>query len=169
MGYHVLRGRRPDKPGDAPTIGFSDSLWRFTQRCWDGQINLRPKAGEVAMQLGEAAAEWDGLMPPCVKAENAAPCSEEEASDSEFGEFENLTLPRYFPPNNGTDELFLPPLSHFPENPLESETGSGLFNSPNTPPAQCDEQSLREAIANLFRRLTNLSHHAAAIAGTTGI
>ena len=42
--------------------------------------------------LGEAAARWDGLMPPCIQAENVTSCSEEETSDSEFGELEILTL-----------------------------------------------------------------------------
>ena len=92
MGYHVLRGKRPDKPENAPSIGFSDPLWGFTQRCWDGKMELRPRVGEVVAQLGEAAANWDGLMPPCAQAENFASCSEEETSDSEFGELEVLTL-----------------------------------------------------------------------------
>jgi len=90
MGYHVLRGKRPVKPENAPAIGFSDSLWDLARRCWDGKIELRPEVGEVVTHLGEAAAEWDGLMPPCVQADNFASCS---TSDSELGEFGILTLP----------------------------------------------------------------------------
>jgi len=155
MGYHVVRGKRPDKPNNAPAIGFSDSLWGFTQRCWDGKIDLRPEAGEVVMHLGEAAAKWDGLMPPCVQAENAASCSEEETSDSEFGESEILALPLYRPPSNGTDGLFLSSSSDFPESPIDSESGRRVFNRPSTPPVQRDEQSegSLEAITKLFRQL----------------
>ena len=156
MGYHVLRGKRPDKPGNAPAIGFSDSLWDFTQRCWDGRIGSRPEAGEVVTHLGEAAIEWDGLMPPYVQTDNVASCSEEETSDSEFGEFETLPHPLYCPPSNSTDKLFLSSSSGFPESPVESETGSRLFNRTSSPPTQRDEQSQkgsREAIAKLFRQL----------------
>jgi len=156
MGYHVLRGKRPEKPENALAIGFSDSLWGFTQRCWDGKMESRPKVGEVVTHLGEAAADWVGLMPPCAHAENFASCSEEETSDSEFGEFEVLSLPLYCSPSRGTDGLFLSSSSDFPESPVESETGSRRFKRPSTPPIQRDEQSekgSREAITELFRQL----------------
>ena len=61
LGYAVVHGRRPDKPDNASVIGFSDPLWYFTQRCWDGKIEVRPKVGEVVTHLREAAAGWDGL------------------------------------------------------------------------------------------------------------
>ena len=155
MGYHVIRGMRPEKPANAPAIGFSDSLWDLTQRCWDGTIESRPEAGEVVTYLGEAAAQWDGLMPPCAPAENVASYSEEETSDSEFGEFKILTLPRYCPLNNGTDELFLSSPTDFPESPIQSEIGPRLFDRPGTPPAHRDEQlkGTREALAKLLRQL----------------
>ena len=63
LGYAVVHGKRPDKPENASAIGFSDSLWNFAQRCWDGKIELRPKVGEVITHLREAAANWDGRMP----------------------------------------------------------------------------------------------------------
>jgi len=65
VAYHVLRGceMRPSKPENASAIGFSDSLWTFTERCWDAR-ELRPDVKEVVIRLGEAAAEWDGLVPP---------------------------------------------------------------------------------------------------------
>jgi len=83
LGYHVLRGERPAKPRNALAIGFSDSLWSFTQRCWDREMKLRPKVGEVVAQLLEAAANWDGLMPPNAQAGGVASDSEEPESDSE--------------------------------------------------------------------------------------
>jgi len=156
MGYHVLRGTRPEKPWNASAIGFSDSLWNFTQRCWDGKMELRPRVGEVVMHLGEVAANWDGLMPPCAQAQNDASYSEEETSDSEFGEFNTLTLPLYCRPSDGTDGLFLSPSSGFPESPIESETGFKLFNRPITPPVQRDgrsQQGSREATTELFGQL----------------
>ena len=156
MGYHVLRGKRPEKPENAPAIGFSDSMWRFTQRCWDGTIESRPEAGEVVAHLGEAAAKWDGLMPPSFQTDNVASCSEEETSDSEFGEFNISTLPLCCPPSHGTDGLFLSSSSDFPESPVESETSSIPFNRQNLPPTQRDEHSQkgsREAITKLFRQL----------------
>ena len=87
--YHVYRGRRPFKPENASAIGFSDSVWGLTQQCWDGEKGSRPKVGEVVTLLGEAAAKWDVLMPPCVSAENDTSSFGEGSSDSgEFGEFE---------------------------------------------------------------------------------
>ena len=65
VGYHVLRGKRPEKPENASVIGFSDSLWVFTERCWGGKIVSRPKVREVVKCLGGAATRWKGLMPPC--------------------------------------------------------------------------------------------------------
>ena len=86
----MLRGKRPDKPANASSIGFSDSLWGFTQRCWDGKIESRPEVGEVMKHLGEAAINWNGLMPPCVLSETVMPCSGEESSD--LGEFDIYIL-----------------------------------------------------------------------------
>jgi len=86
VGHYVLRGKRPDKPANAASIGFSDSLWDFTQHCWDGRIESRPEVGEVVKRLGEAATNWNGLMPPCVRSKDVTPCSEEETSD--LGEFD---------------------------------------------------------------------------------
>jgi len=71
---------RPDKPEHASAIGFSDSLWEITRRCWDSEMVLRPKVGEVVTHLTEAAVEWDKLMPPCSRVEGATP-SPEEVSD----------------------------------------------------------------------------------------
>ena len=59
----VFKGLRPDKPENAPSIGFSDLLWSFVQRCWDEDKNLRPKVAEVVACLENAVANWDGLMP----------------------------------------------------------------------------------------------------------
>ena len=53
-------------------------------------MKLRPKVGEVVRRVGEVAANWNGLMPPCAR---AAP-SEELMSDSmEHSEFGILVFP----------------------------------------------------------------------------
>ena len=82
MTMNVVQGIRPTKPKNASAIGFSDSLWRFVERCWDGEIGSRPKIAEVVSQLRREAANWDGVMPPCASASpEPAPYS---VSDREF-------------------------------------------------------------------------------------
>ena len=94
LTYSVVEGKRPEKPSNASTIGFSDLLWGFVQRCWDGDMNVRPKVAEVVAHLEEAAANWDGLMPPYTRAENIASDSKEPISDSlQHCEFDILILP----------------------------------------------------------------------------
>jgi len=65
----VVQGVRPTRPENASAIGLSDPLWDFVQRCWDGKMKLRPKVAEVVSQLERAAADWDGVMPPCSQVE----------------------------------------------------------------------------------------------------
>lgn len=60
----VRNGTRPDKPENASFIGFSDSLWVFTERCWSGEVGSRPKVSRVVECLGREAAEWGRPMPP---------------------------------------------------------------------------------------------------------
>ena len=95
MGFHVPQGKRPDKPKNASTIGFSNSLWAFTQRCWSGDVESRPVVEEVVTCLGEAVASWDGLMPPYVPAEIVTSDSRgmSGSSSGRFGEF-GIPIPR---------------------------------------------------------------------------
>ena len=91
---NVVQGVRPTKPENASAIGFVDPLWSFVQRCWDGDMKLRPKVTEVVSQLERAAADWDGVMPPYVRVESVASASPESVSDSTSDhEFEILILP----------------------------------------------------------------------------
>jgi len=78
----VIQGVRPTKPENAPAIGFSDSLWDFVQRCWDGEMELRPKVVEVVSQLKRAAADWDGVMPPCAQVKSVVSATPDPVSDS---------------------------------------------------------------------------------------
>ena len=93
--YNVVNGKRPDKPQNASEIGFSDSLWNFTERCWDGQRGSRPEVGEVVMRLqGEAAQDRHRLMPPRIRVESTASDYTEEIRDPmEYSELGILILP----------------------------------------------------------------------------
>jgi hypothetical protein len=90
----VVSGLRPTKPENAAAIGFSDSLWDFVQRCWHGDMELRPKVAEVVTHLGQAAKDWNRLMPPHIQVETVAPASPEPMSDSfEHGGFKYFNPP----------------------------------------------------------------------------
>ena len=134
IAYHVLSGYRPDKPENAVAIGFSDSLWAFTERCWDGKMELRPEVGEVVEHIWEAVASWDGLMPPSSRAD-AAPGSEEAYSDlTEPSEFNVPILPRHYLSCSGADPFALF-ASHISENATKSGLTAEPFNGPTTPPS----------------------------------
>ena len=92
--FLVVEGRRPDKPTNASAIGFSDPLWGLVQRCWDGNINLRPKVAEVVTHLAEAAVSWHGPIPPESQNKNASCDSETLIPDSmQNCVFENFISP----------------------------------------------------------------------------
>jgi hypothetical protein len=146
LGYSVVQGLRPAKPENASAIGFSDSLWGFVQRCWDGDVKMRPKVAEVVTHLEKAAANWNGFMTYSVQAENATPDpSEPVANSTQYCEPEVLILLRYHPLSNGTGGIFHS--SVVPESPTESQTtpGLGLLSLPSTPSTQCTEMSQRES------------------------
>ena len=88
IALNVVQGVRPAKPKNALDIGFSDSLWSFVERCWDGEIESRPKVAEVVAHLKEAAAGWEGAM------SHMSSVPQESASDpTAHCEFEILILP----------------------------------------------------------------------------
>ena len=93
LGWSVVQGLRPVKPENASSIGFSDSLWSFVQQCWGDNAKLRPKVAEVVAHLEEAAASWEGLMPPCLQAENVTSDSEEMSDSGAHRESNVLILP----------------------------------------------------------------------------
>ena len=167
MGLFVIQGLRPSKPENASSIGLSDSLWSFVQRCWDGTSELRPKIVEVVKHLGREAADWDGLMPPCGSAVYA---SEEPMSNTlEYREFAVLIFPWCCSLSNYTGSILPPSISPahselymftLPRNhPLRGDTG-GIFQSPselvpslNSPPldlAGIDDESQRSPDQDQF-------------------
>ena len=143
--FSALNGRRPDKPEDASTIGFSDSLWDFTQRCWDVDMKLRPSIGEVVTRLGEAAANWNGLMSPHVRPGCVPYGDEDESLSSDiFGEFENTTPCRPCPSSNVTGGLFR-------SSPGESQTISGLFGCADTSSTRSTEPPIERLNGEVTR------------------
>jgi len=91
--YDVVQGVRPAKPENASTIGFSDTLWDFVQRCWDGNTKLRPKVVEVVIRLGRAAADYGVTVPPSVEPEKPVPVPVGQMADlAEYCKFEILIL-----------------------------------------------------------------------------
>ncbi|KAF9644736.1 kinase-like protein [Thelephora ganbajun] len=87
LAYSVVKGLRPNKPENPAAIGFSDSLWDFVQQCWDDNRELRPTVSEVVIHLEAAAANWRGLMPPCLPVDNVVPDLEEMSGLMERCEF----------------------------------------------------------------------------------
>jgi len=56
-------------------------------------MDLRPKVPELVTHLERAAADWNGVMPPCVQVKYVTPDSGESMSDwMKHREFEILTL-----------------------------------------------------------------------------
>jgi hypothetical protein len=105
-------------------------------------MNVRPKVAEVVVHLENAATNWDGLMPPCIRAENIASGTQEPMSDSmQHCEFEISTPPLYFPSSNGTGGIFQSHSGVSPESPTGSRAASGLFGHPSPSPTQCTELS----------------------------
>lgn len=55
-------------------------------------MKLRPKVAEVVMHLGRAAADWNGLMPPCPQTDFEEP-KESTSNSIEHCESQILILP----------------------------------------------------------------------------
>ena len=135
--FSVMGGLRPVKPNNAPTVGFSDLLWAFVQRCWDANMKLRPEIAEVVEQLSKSTADWDGVMPPYVKTVYTDPEAPILHSDSmKYGEFEFLIVPRCFSSSNGTGGIFGGPSVDTPENTTNSELTFSPFTHKGPPSTQ---------------------------------
>ena len=93
-------------------------------------MKLRPEVAEVVTHLGEAAANWKGLMPPCVQVEIIASDSDPMSDLIEHGEFKTLIVPRCCQPSDGTGRISQPSSDIALEDPtiLQTTSGSGPFN-----------------------------------------
>ena len=59
----VLRGKRPEKPLDAESLGFSDELWGLVELCWSELSSGRSTALRLVDDLSSASLNW---VPPPV-------------------------------------------------------------------------------------------------------
>ena len=107
-------------------------------------MKLRPKVTEVVTHLGEAAANWDGLMPPCVQVVNVVSDPEETSGTTLHSEFEIFILLWYHSSINGTGGIFPSSSDVDPERITESQTTSGLFAPPRTVSTQHTEPPQEE-------------------------
>jgi len=140
IALNVVQGIRPPKPENASVIGFSDSLWSFVQRCWDGEMELRPKVAEVVSELGRATADWNGVMPPCAQVESVTSASLEPVLDfTTHCRFLAPPSPRLCPLNNGTGGVPGSSSGVVPENSTWTVSTSSEFLS--APSVQLTEAS----------------------------
>ncbi|KAF9789265.1 kinase-like domain-containing protein [Thelephora terrestris] len=138
LAFNLVQGLRPDKPANAPTIGFSDSLWTFVQQCWHGDRNSRPRVVEVVEHLAEAAANWHGLMPPFDKTENGA-CISSETIPYAAMCVEPQSVVLESPANSQTAESssYLCLQSTVLTEPPQQEPWETVIKPPTEPPVDC--------------------------------
>ena len=75
----VLRGQRPERPLDAESLGFSDTLWGLVQLCWSESSSDRPSAVQLLDHLSTISPAW---VPPLVYPVRATDDSSNTESDS---------------------------------------------------------------------------------------
>lgn len=139
----VIEGGHPDKPNNAPSIGFSDKLWAFAKRCWNVDMKLRPSTAEVVECLCKAKVDWHGVMPPCSNTVDPATPPEDTLAELKMcGEFEAQTVLRCLRASNFAGRIFDQPSNAAPETATDSRVTSplSLLSSPSTlctePPPQ---------------------------------
>ena len=57
----IVDGGRPEKPGGAQELWFTDDLWGMLSRCWAAQPESRPGIGVVFQYLEQISATWRPL------------------------------------------------------------------------------------------------------------
>ena len=149
LPLNVSQGVRPPKPEDASAIGFSDSLWSFVQRCWDGEMKLRPGVADVVSQLERAVADWDGVMPPCAQVEDVVSASQGLKSGSMANcKLQILISPCCFSLDNGTAAIFESSSSVVLTDSQTTSTSSG---PPSIPSTQFTEPPSSEALGAITK------------------
>ena len=78
----VLRGKRPEKPLDAESLGFSDKLWGLARLCWSELSSDRPTALQLLDDLSSASLDW--VPPPVypIRATGASSATDSGSSGS---------------------------------------------------------------------------------------
>ena len=61
--YHVMRGERPAKPGDAELVGFGGGTWELVEECWKEEPTERPTIKRVLTHLSHVAASSTAVGP----------------------------------------------------------------------------------------------------------
>src|ERR1700753_2425170 len=134
MACFLIDGLRPKHTANASAIGFSVSLWDFVQRCWSGNMELRPQVAELVTHLKQTAREWNRPMPPHVQVEGATSTSQDIMSGSaEQGKLEGLVFLRYCLLMDGIDIFNWGAIS---KCHTESKGTSVPFSCSSTPFAQ---------------------------------
>ena len=87
----VLRGRRPEKPPHAETLGFSDALWELVQSCWSATSSSRPTARELLEQFSLDSPGWVPPMEYPVAVINASGAANSDSSGSSQGSLASWT------------------------------------------------------------------------------
>lgn len=59
----VIDGERPEKPANAKSLGFSDTIWKLVWSCWNASRSTRPTAQQLFDDFSTAACDW---VPPPV-------------------------------------------------------------------------------------------------------
>ena len=78
----VVRGKRPAKPPQAESLGFSDALWGLVQLCWSQTSSSRPSARELLDHLLLASSDW---VPPAQYPVVTVGAADSDSSDSSWG------------------------------------------------------------------------------------
>ena len=79
----ILKGKRPEKPLDAESLGLSDTLWGLVRLCWSKSSSTRPTARRLFDHLSAASLTW--VPPPVYPSETNDFGSTD--SDSSSGSF----------------------------------------------------------------------------------
>ena len=58
----IPEGKRPSKPPEAATFGFTDGLWWIIE-CWMADRGIRPDVKTVLSHLTHAARVWERGQP----------------------------------------------------------------------------------------------------------
>ena len=80
-------GVKPDRPEEPVAIGFGQGTWEFAERCWDGNPEQRPTAGEASEHF-ERVAKTSKVVDPGPMIPGDATAGEVPPRlDSSFGNF----------------------------------------------------------------------------------
>ena len=55
----IIEGYRPKKPDAAESLGFTNELWKTTQRCWLADASARPDVRTILSHLNHATWSWE--------------------------------------------------------------------------------------------------------------